>query len=115
MAQIETMPHLPNLFHQNGIDGLVLHEHFVDQLNDRLSTSQTQAERVSQAFEAFTRRQLAVAGQRSAGLGQPDWVSLLDALQQQVAHALSVREITTYQESPSEAECESSRPWHTSP
>ena len=42
-----------NLFHQNGIDGLVLHRTFVNRLNDRLNTSKDQTTRVTQAFQAF--------------------------------------------------------------
>jgi hypothetical protein len=45
--------HHGNLFHRNGIDGLVLHRAFVNQLNDRLSNSAAQSARVRQAFQVF--------------------------------------------------------------
>lgn len=53
-AQVQSQPAVPNdLFHKNGVDGLKLHASFVNQLNDRLAASQTQATRTIQAFQVF--------------------------------------------------------------
>jgi len=46
-------PSAHDLFHQNGINGLVLHKSFVNRLNDRLAIAEQQATRVVQAFQVF--------------------------------------------------------------
>jgi hypothetical protein len=91
-----------NLFHQNGINGLVLHRTFVNQLNDRLNTSKDQTARVIQAFQVFAAsyRQLPVnppAGSSGLTLG-----SLVAALKQEVAVALIRREGLSIQATVSE-------------
>jgi hypothetical protein len=101
-ASLEGVP-VPrvNLFHHDGINGLVLGEHFVNRLNDRLGFSQVQATRVNQALQAFS----AAYARLPVGLppngSSPTLASLLATLKQQVSFALTEREVTVTQQRPS--------------
>ena len=81
-----------NLFYHDGINGLKLQQHFVDRLNDRLSTSNDQARRVSQAFQVFQTRYAQLPVNPPPGFSRPTAASLLADLQNQVDYALSHHE-----------------------
>jgi hypothetical protein len=81
-----------NLFHQNGINGLVLHRTFVNRLNDRLATSKDQTARVNQAFQVFATNYKALPVSPPPGTTGPTLESLVMALKQQVAVALIRRQ-----------------------
>jgi hypothetical protein len=98
-----------DFFHHDGIDGLVLHKHFVNRLNDRLANSQLQATRVSQALETFGTAFSQLPVNPPPGSSGPTLASLLDTLKQQVSYALSVREIVG-RASPSQATAPSVSP-----
>ena len=78
-----------NLFHQNGIDGLVLHRSFVNRLNDRLNTSKDETTRVTQAFQAFATGFKALPAAPASGTSGPTLDSLIATLKQEVAIALT--------------------------
>ena len=91
-----------NLFHQNGIDGLVLHRTFVNRLNDRLNTSKDQTTRVTQAFQVFATSFKGLPVAPSPGTAGPTLDSLVATLKQEVATALTRREGLSIQQTPSE-------------
>jgi hypothetical protein len=91
-----------NLFHQNGIDGLVLHKSFINRLNDRLKLSQDQSLRVTQAFQAFQASYQQLPVNPPAGSMGPTMDSLIATLKQQVATGLSRRELLREQSTPSQ-------------
>jgi hypothetical protein len=91
-----------NLFHHNGINGLVLHRTFVNRLNDRLNTSKDETTRVTQAFQAFTTSFKALPVAPSPGASGPTLNSLVATLKQEVAIALIRREGLSFQQTPSE-------------
>jgi hypothetical protein len=81
-----------NLFHQNGINGLVLHRTFVNRLNDRLATSKDQTTRVIQAFQVFATSYKELPVNPPAGANGPTLASLVAALKAEVAVALIRRQ-----------------------
>ncbi len=91
-----------NLFHKNGIDGLVLHRTFVNQLNDRLNTSKDQTARVTQAFQVFATSFQQLAVNPPPGASGPTLGSLVATLKQQVAIAETRREALSSQATPSQ-------------
>jgi hypothetical protein len=88
----QSQPGDPNVFHQNGINGLLLHRTFVNRLNDRLATSKDQTARVTQAFQVFATNYKALPVNPPAGSSGPTLESLVTALKQQVAVALIRRQ-----------------------
>ena len=91
-----------NLFHQNGIDGLVLHRTFVNQLNDRLNTSKDQTARVNQAFQVFATNFAQLPVNPPPDATGPTLASLVATLKQQVDIALIRRQGLSFQQTPSE-------------
>jgi hypothetical protein len=91
-----------NLFHQNGINGFVLHRTFVNRLNDRLNTSKDETTRVTQAFQAFATSFKGLPVTPPPGASGPTLDSLIATLKQEVATALIRREGLSFQETPSE-------------
>jgi hypothetical protein len=77
-----------NLFHQNGVSGLVLHRSFVNQLNDRFTASKAQTTRVTQAFQAFVTSFEKLPVTPPGGPSGPALQSLVATLKPQVATAL---------------------------
>ena len=91
-----------NLFHQNGINGLVLHRTFVNRLNDRLNNSKDQSVRVIQAFQVFQVSFQGLPVAPSPGAAGPTLDSLVATLKQEVAIALTLCEGLSSQKTPSE-------------
>lgn len=56
------------LFHHNGINGVTLHKHFVNRMNDRLNVSKDQTIRISQAFQAFAQNVFGIPASIPGGL-----------------------------------------------
>jgi hypothetical protein len=81
-----------NLFHQNGINGLLLHRTFVNRLNDRLAASKDQAARVTQAFNVFVTSYKQLPVNPPPGSSGPTLASLVATLAQEVAVALIRRQ-----------------------
>jgi hypothetical protein len=81
-----------DLFHQNGVNGLVLHRAFVNRLNDRLTASKDQATRVIQAFQVFATSYKALPVNPPPGANGPTLESLVATLKQEMAIALIRRE-----------------------
>jgi hypothetical protein len=92
-----------NLFHQNGINGLVLHKSFVNQLDERLTNSGASAARVSQAFQVFETNYARLPVTVSTGFSGPSASSLLADLQNQVDFALTVLQGVSVRPQPSVA------------
>jgi hypothetical protein len=91
-----------NLFHQNGINGFVLHRKFVNTLNDRLNTSKDETTRVTQAFQAFATSFKGLPVAPPPGASGTTLESLIATLKQEVATALIRREGLSFQETPSQ-------------
>jgi hypothetical protein len=91
-----------NLFHSNGINGLVLHRTFVNRLNDRLNNSKDQTTRAIQAFQVFTAGFQQLPVNPPPGSSGPTLASLVATLKQEVAVALTRREGLSTQASVSE-------------
>jgi hypothetical protein len=91
-----------DVFHHDGINGLTLHQHFVDRLNDRLQTSSDQATRVTQAFQVFEASYSQLPVNPPPGYSWPTATSLLTDLQNQVDYALSHHEVLTNRPRPSQ-------------
>jgi hypothetical protein len=91
-----------DVFHHDGINGLILHQHFVDRLNDRLQTSSDQAARVLQAFLVFETSYSQLPVNPPSGYSGPTATSLLTDLRTQVDYALSHHEILTNRPRPSQ-------------
>ncbi len=91
-----------DVFHHDGINGLTLHQHFVDRLNDRLQTSSDQATRVTQAFRVFEASDSQLPVNPPPGYSGPTATSLLTDLQNQVDYALSHHEVLTNRPRPSQ-------------
>jgi hypothetical protein len=85
-----------DLFHQNGINGLILHKSFVDRLNARLAISETQTSRVTQAFQVFASNYVQMPPGSTLS-------SLLASLTTEVNFALTNYEVLTSNPSPSVA------------
>jgi hypothetical protein len=100
-ASPTSIPARSNLFHHDGINGLTLHQSFVNRLNDRLQTSGSQASRVAQAFQVFQTRYLQVPVNSPAGSSGAAVTGLLAVLQNQVDFALTNREILNGRPQPS--------------
>jgi hypothetical protein len=83
---------VPDVFHKNGINGLLLHRSFVNRLNDRLNNSKDEATRVTQAFQAFATGFNALPVVPAPGATGPTLNSLVATLQQEVTVALTRRE-----------------------
>ncbi len=92
-----------NLFHQNGINGLVMHRTFVNQLNDRLVISQDRSQRVIQAFEVFQTAFQQLPVNPPAGYTGPTLASLVNTLKSQVQVGEIRREFLNGYRTPSEA------------
>ena len=107
---------LPNLFRRNGIQGFNLSMHFVNKLNDRLTTSQGQAQRVSQAFTAFVNDYATLPVNPPPARPARRSPRCSRRLKQQVTYALNNRVVVTDRVSPSASNCRRSfRPWRGSP
>lgn len=91
-----------NLFHQNGINGFVLHRAFVNQLNDRFNASKSMTTLVSQAFQVFATNFQQLPVNPPAGSSGPTLSGLIATLKQQVAVAEVRRVSTNVAPSPSE-------------
>jgi hypothetical protein len=91
-----------NRFHQNGINGLVLHRAFVNQLNDRFTNSRDQSTLVTQAFQVFVSNYKQLPVNPPPGSSGPTLASLVTALNQEVAFALIHRTGLSSQATPSE-------------
>jgi hypothetical protein len=91
-----------NLFHQNGINGLVLHKSFVNGLNDRLNTSKDRTTRLTQAFQVFEAGYKQLPVNPAAGAPGPTIDDLVSTLKRQVAIAEIRHESLNNQASPSQ-------------
>ena len=92
-----------NLFHHDGINGLVLHSSFLHLLNDRLANSREMAILVNQALLAFQNNYAQLPVNSPAGVTGPTLESLLTTLTDQVVYGVSVRQIMNNRPSPSSA------------
>jgi hypothetical protein len=92
-----------NLFHHDGINGLVLHRSFVNQLNDRLANSKEQAILVNEALQAFQSNNAQLPVNPPAGGTGPTLDHLLTDLTNQVVYGVSVRQVMTNRPNPSSA------------
>jgi hypothetical protein len=103
-----------NLFHGNGINGLILHKAFVNQMNDRLNASKNATHLLWEAFQVFSQGYTSLVGPPATGgsAGTPATLaSLLADLDREVSSALSTREVVNTQQSPSAAKAPTFSPF----